>query len=453
MKRLRHAKPQICYQNETIKHKLTGLQNLGCTGYMNCVLFPLFSVEKFRFGIINSGIELECKLSHQELKYSLLYQLARMFSYLSLSKKSSFDTTDFFNAYQNLVHQYDEPKNANQPDDAYFFLAQLMSMLENELKETTYVNLLKLCFNATLCHEMTCINCNNKSKEDQPFSAIFCPVTYSNLCDSLEEVVQPEILQRVTCYHCQSYQSFSKRRILISLPNTIFFKINNVGVNSQRKLIKLNARFEFPEEICLKKYTEPRIPRDYNYFDYELVAVIVHNGTADYGEFYSLIKNKSTIRGILLLNGFIRTNGFISSISTDHDIMKLLSSFYHYYEWMYVFDDKIRAFDYSKLERAAFGGKCNGNSNAYMLMYERKEFVENYLGTFRDVNEVEQCVKKSHILWKNIKSDHIVSCLNLCCKITNETHRLYLCKGCKKARYCCTKCQKYDWKLHRPKCF
>ena len=38
------------------------------------------------------------------------------------------------------------------------------------------------------------------------------------------------------------------------------------------------------------------------------------------------------------------------------------------------------------------------------------------------------------------------------CRITRGERRLYVCKKCRKTRYCSKKCQKKHWKKHKTKC-
>ena len=64
-----------------------GLRNLGCTGYMNCLLQQFFMMPHFRHAVIKAGSLKADELSDEQKKDSLLYQTMRLFSFLSISEK------------------------------------------------------------------------------------------------------------------------------------------------------------------------------------------------------------------------------------------------------------------------------------------------------------------------------------------------------------------------------
>mgnify|MGYP003338904969 CR=1 FL=1 len=66
---------------------------------------------------------------------------------------------------------------------------------------------------------------------------------------------------------------------------------------------KVNDYFEFPSELDMSKYTQEylnkvakstefKLKHPAEYYNFELVGVVVHNGTADSGHYYSYIKEQ-----------------------------------------------------------------------------------------------------------------------------------------------------------------
>ena len=127
--------------------------------------------------------------------------------------------------------------------------------------------------------------------------------------------------------------------------------------------VKLNDYFEFPSDLDMSKYTQEylnkaaksaefklKYPADY--YNYELVGVVVHNGTADSGHYYSYIKEQERF--------------------TENE------------QWFEFNDIWVREFDKSDLASECFGGEETLNfgnwqktaltkcRNAYIVVYKRK---------------------------------------------------------------------------------
>lgn len=148
--------------------------------------------------------------------------------------------------------------------------------------------------------------------------------------------------------------------------------------------IKINDRFEFPSRLDMEPYTIDYLTRKEQAqdgvasspttaqipeqdksaaFQYNLVGVLVHTGTADSGHYYSYIKDRS------------------GSTSGSHDDNT---------HWYHFNDSRVEEFDVSELPSKAFGGsefipqdsspymKSPPRSttkpySAYMLFYERSD--------------------------------------------------------------------------------
>lgn len=114
------------------------------------------------------------------------------------------------------------------------------------------------------------------------------------------------------------------------------------------KKIKINKFIEFSETLDLQGFT-PEFDRGeglktQSYYEFKLKGMIIHEGSADYGHYYSLIKADNA--------------------------------------W-YEFNDKvIKYFDVNELKERAFGTqdeKANNRGNAYMLFYQRSALYDGSL--------------------------------------------------------------------------
>merc|ERR1719242_2168571 len=334
--------------------------------------------------MIKSGAALMSEASEDEQKDSLLFQLSRMFSFLSLSEKQAFDTINFCRSYKDETGR---PIDVRIQQDAQEFFTILADRIETELKETKYRHLLSDTFGGQVVHQMLCQGgCNKTRGRTQPFPIISLPIkNRTNMKESLEAFVQSETLEGVTCEVCDKKTTTLKRQVLHTLPNTIFFHLKRFELNFETfRHEKSNARFEFPEEFDMEPYTREgmkRIEREKKknapdadqgdqkdeeekvekysvhpkeYYEYELKGIVVHTGSAEAGHYYSYIKDRVTG------------------------------------EWNEFNDSLIKTFDVKFLDNDCFGGKkrvkqsANWGAewehdqekikNAYILVYDRKQY-------------------------------------------------------------------------------
>eukprot|EP01084_Bolivina_argentea_P170994 296264_1 len=400
--------------HETIKSKFVALNNLGHTGYINCILYQLFMIDEFRYYIMNAGVNIKNK-------DSLVYQLCRMFSFLSLSERSVYDTADFCNIWKD---EFDKPVNVNQPGVCTEFFDILCGRIQKELENTVWASMLQKCIQGQIIVLGTCQHCHDVRSRILYFKCLSVPIgNCKNIHQSLSHFIQENTFSETHHNTCGMTGDFVKREMLQVLPNTIFLELKRFKLNFDTyDWDKINSYFEFPMDLTLKPYMPANAQEmhDVSYFQYTLVGVVIHNGTTQEGQVYSIVRNQSSIRGLLLLHGFIREN-VSASIHIETNIMQLISLFYHYFEWIRIYDDRIVPCNWEYVKSAAFGGivekvdigihgaaeSIDSLKCAQMLVYQRKVTAPNQeKSRFMNLNEVEVCVQRSETIWSDIINDN-----------------------------------------------
>lgn len=135
------------------------------------------------------------------------------------------------------------------------------------------------------------------------------------LKDCFELFIQGEMLDgenKYLCEKCSKRVDTLKRTCLRTLPNYLLVHLKRFEFDYDRmRHIKINEMCEFPDYLNVEPYTveglarkeaqlngtytEPKHPLQY--YDYELVGIVVHMGTVDFGHYISLIKDPNDKSG------------------------------------------------------------------------------------------------------------------------------------------------------------
>ena len=424
-------------QFESKKFGYVGLKNLGSICYLNSTLQQFYMIPTLRYIILklNDKVEINVKdfdkfKSDEQIDDNMFHQLQKLFSYLLLSERVDYDPYDFIYSFKDFDGN---PTKIYEQKDAQEFLAIFLDKLEQSTKNTKYKYIINNIFGGKNCSLITCLECGYVSYNYEPSLFLSLEVkNMKNLNDSLDKFINEEFIDGYECNGCKKKCKISKRNTLALLPNIYIIHLQRLTYNWEiDKNEKINSRLEFPKRINLKNYTIENILKDKEnkseniyfkcdeYYDYNLVGIVVHLGYADSGHYYSYI------------NTFRDGNNNLSNFNPNDE--NCLNS------WFEFNDSSISKFDISNLENDTFGGSNEDfvnnfdnrnlmsgrgfnwvkekNKNAYLLIYERnvkspimkiiddRNCTKNNLIEFNEDEEYN--IFKEYDLMKNFNEDDL----------------------------------------------
>ncbi|XP_064464002.1 ubiquitin carboxyl-terminal hydrolase 34-like isoform X1 [Ornithodoros turicata] len=334
-----------------------GLTNLGATCYLASCMQHLYMMPQARASILSAKMISEGK--HGQT----LRELQRMFAYLLESERKAYNPRSFCKAY-TMDHQ---PLNTGEQKDMAEFFTDLISKLEEmtpQLKE-----LVKTLFCGVLSNNVVSLDCAHISRTVEEFYTLRCQVAdMRNLYESMDELTVKDTLEgdnMYTCSQCGKKVRAEKRACIKKLPrilcfNTMRYTFNMVTMMKE----KVNTHFSFPLHLDMSNYMEHNLlpshkePKEEpeECYDYDLIGVTVHTGTADGGHYYSFIRERQ---------------------NPGKD------------KWFLFNDAEVKPFDPSHIAAECFGGEMTSKTydsvtdkfmdfsfektnSAYMLFYERR---------------------------------------------------------------------------------
>ena len=355
----------------------------------------------------------------------MLHQLQKLMANLELSERSDYDPWQFCFAFKEFDGS---PTNTVEQKDAQEFLTTLFDRLETALKGTSRKYLLQSVFGGKTCSQLVCKECGKVKNRLEDFYNLSLTVKdIKGMYDSLAKLVEGEVIGDYECSGCKKKVDVSKRTLIAETPNVLIVHLQRLLFNFDTfQNDKLNQHFEFPEHLDLRPYSyyevmakENRLnkppaeggneeekkeadgqeerkgdedakeerkaeeksgeddenvqPADEDCFEYKLVGVNVHSGTAHAGHYWSYI---NTSRG-----------HEEDPIEGDDPAWASAENG----RWMEFNDSTVRDFQASKLKDECYGGDGGGSGgfglsaldgwglgggygkSGYMLFYERRQ--------------------------------------------------------------------------------
>ena len=390
----------------------------------------LLSPEKYE-GLWNSH-EGESKFSaqnivpgeHNKQAVSIVKELANLFIQLQESERKFVDTSAFVSSYRD---PYGEVIDYAVQADASEFLTAFFQHVDNATSGTEKAGMLRGMFQGSISNELLqkdrCHDGTRCFREADPSDFFFLSVKVKGLkClqDSLHDYFSAETVDLRWDSEKSSEDSSIditsenkptlKRCSLTSLSKHLLIHLQRFQFDYDKMAqVKVNDAFEFPLELDMSVYSKEGRPDrwppenvrsqavvneskhsvgdpqiDENYYHYILRGIVIHDGTAQAGHYYSY------------------------ACEREHSASTGKKS-----RWFEMNDTEVKHFDITKLAEAAFGGtksvtfqendyygtatttvrEREQTSNAFILIYDRKT-----IGTNKIINEPERSdhMNRSH---------------------------------------------------------
>eukprot|EP01132_Coremiostelium_polycephalum_P003569 gene3569-4447_t len=293
---------------------------------------------------------------------TMLVQLQLLFIYLQESSKSYYDPINFCKSIKNFDGT---DINLGHQMDAYEFFLILLDKLEEGLKDMPQKSILKESFGGVLTNQFLSKDCSHEYRREEPFCSISLEVkNKKSLLESFLSFADKDYLvgdNKLNCEHCGTRVDATKRCLIDKLPNTLIIHLKRFEYDlDNMRNNKVNDFCEFPMMLDMEPYTlenaefkEKGIipPSSNENYLYQLSGIVLHQGTADYGHYISLVKDS-------------------------------------YGNWFELNDTTVRPYDPSRIPLDCFGGieevkeidkdtqkpvlvKRPKSCNAYMLFYSK----------------------------------------------------------------------------------
>ncbi|CAO3594348.1 unnamed protein product [Absidia cylindrospora] len=247
---------------------------------MNSLLQSLYCTNLFRKAVYQIPTENDeptnsVALALQRCFYNLQYEESPIGT-TELTKSFGWDSVEAF-----MQHDVQE------------FNRVLQDNLEVKMKGTPADGAISNLFEGKMKSYVKCINVDYESSRVEDFYDIQLNVKgCKTLYDSFEEYVAMETLEGENKYQAEGFgfQDANKGVIFESFPPVLHLQLKRFEYDFMRDtMVKINDRYEFPEEINLEQFVSKDADRKEPY-DYVLHGVLVHSGDLHSGHYFALIK-------------------------------------------------------------------------------------------------------------------------------------------------------------------
>ena len=274
----RRERSCIPMDTDPITTEYCGIENLGATCYMNSILQALYHLPAFRKLIF------EIPLDNDEcLERSIIWNLQRLFGLMQTGNRTV--------STKLLTHSFgwDDDDISNQ-QDSQEFMRLVISTIEEKLKGTPLQESIRKLFmgriQSTIKHDK-CVKRSLSEFYDVQLVVKNC----ASLQESLGRLTENERMEKDNRYFDEEtgrYHNAIRSMKFETLPAVLHFQLSRFEYDfCQKKMVKINSKFAFPEEIDMSRYliTVPDEPEIY-----ELYGVLVHAGRASDGHYWAYLR-------------------------------------------------------------------------------------------------------------------------------------------------------------------
>lgn len=329
-----------------------GLVNPRAICYMNSLLTQLFMNLNFR------KFMLEVNVADANGSQRLISETQKLFAMMQNTFRKAADPRDFAACVKGLNS---EPIDINIQMDADEFYNLLFDQWEGQMLSQDAKQRFRSFYGGQTVNQIKSKECDHVSERVESYFVVQCDVQgKANLQESLQAFVEGDVMEGDNKYKCEScggkFVDAVKRTCLKDVPDNLIFHLKRFDFDlMEMRRTKINDHFEFPSCIDISAYkidhlSDPSKPRQEDLF--ELVGVLIHQGTSENGHYYS----------------FIRERPCASGSSTS---------------WLEFNDREVNEFDPSNIAYQAYGGfheeqfqRHQKQYSAYMLFYQRKSAID-----------------------------------------------------------------------------
>ncbi|KAJ3072248.1 hypothetical protein HDU99_002237, partial [Rhizoclosmatium hyalinum] len=259
---------------------LVGLKNQGATCYMNSILQSLYFIPYFRKATYHIPTDADTPTK------SIPLALQRVFYHLQLSDSpvgtseltSSFGWTSADSFMQHDVQEFNRV---------------LQDTLETKMVGTKAEGAIRNLFLGEYKSYIKCMDVEFESSRGEVFYDVQLNVKgCKNVLESFKEYVDVETLEGDNKYQAEGFglQRAKKGVVFTSFPPVLFMQLKRFEYDMERDtMVKINDRYEYPDELNLDSFleTKPAVPQNY-----WLYGVLVHSGDLSGGHYTAFLRPK-----------------------------------------------------------------------------------------------------------------------------------------------------------------
>lgn len=343
-----------------------GLRNLGSTCYMNALIQQLFMIPTFRDGVLSVP---QLTYTEDEQKDDIVRHLQHLFANLHMSERKAYRPSGWAYAFKDETGT--APINPSLQQDAQEFFAVLCDRLEYGLRNTAQATVTKDTMEGKLTNQiLKAGHADSEVREsDEPFYCLSLRVEgIPDVERSLEDFVQGETIPDYAWNETERV-AIVKRQCISVLPQTLILHLKRFELNFDTFMReKINTEFKFPMHLNMFPYTKQGLAaRDRGetakatahvtdgQYNYNLVGIVVHSGSADMGHYYSIIRDRRNPGAWIEFNDS-ETRPFSESRIPDE-----------------CFGGKRTVYEFSSVTKQFAQTESVSHKSAYMLIYERAD--------------------------------------------------------------------------------